>query len=134
MQLIEAINKATEEDLEQVQEQVDKLSRDLDAMKSIQKILKAKFGKNDPVKYSRRKSTGRATKSEPSTIASASNHQMSPLAEQVFDLIEKEGPIPIDVIARKLGKDRPQGVAAMISKTDWFMQLPTGDIAIARNE
>lgn len=58
------------------------------------------------------------------------NREMTELQKMVFDLLTREGSMPLPVIAART-KRTAQGIAAMIGTCDWFTRL-NGEVHIAR--
>ena len=53
------------------------------------------------------------------------------MAAQVYDLIDEEGSLPVNIIAKRLGRTE-QGVKLTMTKAGWFAVGADGDVSIAR--
>lgn len=103
------------------------MERERDAMKSARKVIAERLGVEAPKKV-----TVKRDPSEGNPVKAV--REASQLANQIYDLLDKEGSMPLHAIAARL-RSVPQGVARAISAAacaDWFTRSPDGDISIAK--
>lgn len=127
MSILDAILNASEKDLADLDDKIADHTKQLEAMKSARKVIAERLGVEAPKKV--------AVKREPTEGGSVSRvREASQLAKQIYDLLDKEGSMPLHAIAARL-RSVPQGVARAISAAacaDWFTRSPDGDISIAK--
>lgn len=112
--LLQAIQKASADDLRKTDERIAELTRELDSLKAVRRVLDVRLnGKPEKVAKPR-----------------AINAKASELAEQIHDLISANGSMPVHVIAARLSV-KPQSVAACVTRSNWFRRTPEGEVAIA---
>lgn len=119
VKILEALADASAEDLAEIEAEIVKLERKLAGLRAAKSLVGLAVNGPPP-------KVVRGTNAAPRDEAKADT-----LASQVYDLIAKEGPLPIGTIASRLGKT-PQGVALAASKSGWFARTAENDLAIAR--
>ena len=108
MSILDALQQATEEDLDAIEKRIAELEAEREQLKAVQKILAAKF---KPTLNKRESKTKLATK--------------------VYDLIAKEGPLPHNVLASRLGVSS-QVINGCVNRNTWFKRNRDGDVEIAK--
>lgn len=123
--LVALIAKAGTLDLERINQRIDTLTREIreyvttrkQEMRSltlVQHVLEKRLGQARPRQH--RKPLGK-------------NGQGTELQNAVYDLLAKEGSMPLPAIAARMQRT-PQGIAAMIGMCDWFRR-ENGEVHIA---
>ncbi len=130
MDLIQSLNKAGETELHQVEARIAEIKADiaifvgarkaeLEALRMVQKII---FRKLNP--------TAKKPKAARDPNAPPKKSPSMELANQLYDLISKEGSMPSAVAAKKLGKSAAQ-IGGVAWRSTWF-ETKNGEISIAR--
>ena len=121
--LIDAITSANQEDLDQLDEQIAECEKTLAALKSARQVIDRRLNgvkkREARAKASPAKSTD---KGEPK------------LADRIYDLLSKEGPLTVEKIAYKLGVKKAAVGASLHHAAEWFNRLPMGQVEIATTQ
>ena len=116
--LLDAIQAATDADLEQIDAEIATLDKRLAALRVARNVVHVQLH-GAPLKVRRQ------------SAAKREDADGESLATQIFDLIHAEGPLPASVIAQRLHKT-PQAIGVTASKCGWFERLPDGDWQIKK--
>lgn len=80
----------------------------------------------------RRQTLGANERKLPEPKGVVAENGASELARHIFDLISTEGSLPLDVLAKRMGKSEDQIASAIILTPGWFTKMASGDIAIRK--
>lgn len=127
--LIEALQAATAEDLADIDARITAVRDKIEA------TLRAQRGELDALLAARKlidlRINGRPPKGAAKKGASPADGGGSELACAIHDLLTKEGSLPVAAIAQRLGR-APQAIGVCVAKSEWFSRTPDGDVEIAR--
>lgn len=146
--IVEAIASAGEADLLALREQItaqeqslaqwvaDK-QRSIDTLRAAARLIEIRLHGNPmrAKKTKKKASPGDATQ-QPAQASEADDggrdrHEYSELANAIYDLLAKEGAMPVPAIAARLGR-APAAVGSCASRCDWFERTSAGEFAIAK--
>lgn len=119
--LLSALESVTLADLDRIKQEIESLERHILALRSMARVVETRLNGAVPRRA--------ATKRDPP--GSESRAQPSNVAEEVFDLISREGSLPLEVLSKKLGRSR-QALGVAITRSGWFQRTSDGDIAIKK--
>lgn len=111
--LLDAIQAATEADLEQIDAEIATLDKRLAALRVARNVVHVQLH-GAPLKVRR------------PAPAKREDADGESLATQIFDLIHAEGPLPANEIAQLL-KRSPQSIGITCFKSGWFERLASGE-------
>lgn len=115
--LLEAIQQASEEDLQEIRDRITKLERELQALRQAEKLLDTRLnGKRRRGKQSRSASPA----AEAGGGKKSANER---LAEEVYDLITEAGPQTTASLAKRFGVSG-QKLGLVLRYSGWFQQHP----------
>lgn len=131
--LITLLARATVNDLAAIDTEINRLEADLNAIVSERKKT------IDAMKVARRTvdfAVNGKTKRKTPVRRKASEADNEPAVEtglknEIYDLLFKEGPMPVPAIAARLGR-RAAGVGISVSRCEWF-ERDNGDVRIAKS-
>lgn len=115
--ILAALRNVTAEDLTTVDARIDELTRELDCLREARKLISTRLN-------------GKQKRKSPTRKSATPNRPASELAQRIYDLIDDAGSLPVSQIATSLGV-KAAGVGKCVSSCDWFVRLPSGDVAIA---
>jgi len=125
MSILDAILNASEKDLADLDAKITDHTKQLEAMRSARKVIAERLGVEAPKKA--------VAKREPTEGGVKPNREASDLAKRIFDLLDREGSMPLPAIAVRLGM-APQGIARAIMAgacAHWFVKKD-GEVSIAK--
>jgi hypothetical protein len=133
--LAEMVANATGKDLDDIDARITDLQaeiadrqKEIDGLKLIRKSIDWRLhGKP------KRKQAQRKPKPTVEAKGDEGDKGDTQMRERIYDLISREGTLPVAAIAQRLGV-RAAAVGTSIHFCDWFERLPNGDIAIAQTK
>lgn len=130
--LIEALQAATAEDLADIDARITAVRDKIEA------TLRAQRGELDALLAARKlidlRINGRPSKAVKGAAkkgASPADGGGSELACAIHDLLTKEGSLPVAAIAQRLGKTNA-AIGVCVARSSWFSRTSDGDVQIAR--
>lgn len=115
-ELLEALNKASQTDLDEIDKRLKELDDERAGLQAARRLLAAKLGG--------------AVKRAASATGKKGREGMTTKATKIYDLISREGSLPIDVIASRLQLP-PKSIERTVTLSDWLKRAPSGDVEIA---
>lgn len=104
--LVAAIRAATAEDLAEIRERIDALSKELEALRAVERVVNVAVN-------------GKPPRKSPAPRAAKQAEREDSLADLIFECISHHGPGTSREIALKLGTTA-QSVGVTCAKSDWF--------------
>lgn len=120
--LLDALAAVTEDDLTEIDRQIAEAQKKIDGLKVARSVVAVTL-------HGKTKKVVRAK--SPAGGATRSDSDPQALASQIFDLLTAEGPLPVNVIASRLGR-APQAIGVSAARSGWFAKNNEGDYTIAR--
>ena len=146
MLAIRAIDEATSKDCVELDAEIARLQSRLEMLQTIReqieltcRITAAAIGPiyesvpqpEEPVAAAPAPAPAPADALPKSTGPDRGSVDPSSVAEQVYELLDEEGSLPVNIIAKRLGRTE-QGVKLAMTKSGWFTVGADGDVSIAR--
>jgi hypothetical protein len=140
--IVETLTSATEDDLAAIQSAIAELETELnatisekrktiDALSAIAKVIDLRLhGKPARKKMQRRSKSAPPVPGESQAVDELDEAPRK-LRDDIYDLIFKEGPMPLPAIAASLNV-APQAVSMSIRKTPEWFATRNGEVAIAK--
>ena len=123
--LVEALANATPEDLAEVRERIHELDAELTRLRMAEKLLhnclETQSVPKEPSKL--------AVKAAPTPAGPKLT--TDEIKEQAYNLLMKEGSMPAQVLAARLG-EKWRDIGRVLKNCDWFEKHPTGDWGVAK--
>jgi len=134
--ILSAIADADQSDLDELSQEIERAEAEferevsrlrgrIDSLKATHKLIDVKLNGKKPRAKPQRKAT------KPESPQAGGESSVESVADKIYDLINREGSLPPNVIASMLGRSI-QGVNMAITKSGWVTRGADGEVRIAK--